>query len=117
MTVVSNQYKIEEAGAAKNTGIAASATEVIVAGTQRVDDFNTLLVQNLDPTTDIEVRLDGQTGVGRAFFVQHAGGILNIRAEDNIHFKQVINVNLDSANAETVNKILFTWTKSVVVGS
>lgn len=99
-----------EVNSAFNTAVIASGSEQIVGGTNHVDHFNFLMVQNRD-ITPIQVRLDNMTSLGRVVEVQANGGLVIIDPAngDDINFKQIVAVNLDAANAETANKILFRW--------
>lgn len=106
MTLVSNLYRTVEEQTKKNAAINAAASEQTITGTTNVDHYNSLIVQNLDATCDIEIRLDFHTA--KRFFAQRAGGIINIKPEDNISFRGVTIVNLDGANAVTASTILMT---------
>lgn len=102
--IVSIQYKTKETKSVKNAQIAASAFEDVITGTTLFDHFNTLIVQNLDINSDVEVRLDAYTD--KRFFAQKGGGIVNIKPEDNLNFRSVKIVNLNSGAVVAANAVL-----------
>lgn len=90
-----------------NTAVAASGSEQIRSTNPRIWEYNSLIVTNRD-ITDIEIRLNGESGGGRSFQLQ-AGDTLQIQPHENIWFSWLLAVNLDAANAQTANKILYRW--------
>jgi hypothetical protein len=98
-------WKIEDQKSANNTNIAASASEQVIAGTNRSPYFNALQVFNRDDV-DIGISLDGLTIAGR-YFVCPKKSFFQILPEEDIKFVSVSQTNLDGAVAETANKILF----------
>lgn len=115
-------WRTVELKGALNTAIAAAATEQIEDSPDRVDYFNFLIVQNFDTAVDCQILLDSGNSVanaaanGKLFTAQFNGGSINIKPEDGIHFRQIVNRNPHSATAQTVNKISFIYGRSVRVG-
>jgi hypothetical protein len=108
---MANMVWIEtESGSAYNSAVAASGTQEIVGSTQRVEYFNSFFIQNRD-STPIRIRLDNATYGNRVFEVQASGGILVLEPEDGIRFKQIVQENLDTVNAQTAGLILFRWAR------
>lgn len=103
----------------KNSALAASASETIAsskADRDRYGPFNSLIVQNLDASCDIEIRLDGRTTEGSVLFAQRGGGIAAIEPDEGVEFSFFLQVNLSTTTAQTVSSMNFRWGKSVPVG-
>jgi len=99
-----------------NTAVAASGTETIQslkANQIQYAPFNRLLVNNRDDVP-IKVELDGLSTAGNVFELEPKDVIV-IEPSDGITFSFLFVTNLDSATAETANKILFRWSKAVAV--
>lgn len=105
------RYTITEQKQAFNTGIAASAKEEIITGTNNVDAFNHLEVINGDAVA-IQIRLDSDTT--RSYNIAASTALVIDVSEGQI-FKNVLQVNLDTVSAETANAILFKAMKKVEV--
>lgn len=109
---LTQRWNERESKSTFNTGVAATASEQIITGTDSVPDYNFLFVQNRD-AVPVELRLDGMTTNGRVFQVQANGGLLVLDPAngDDVHFITLTVVNLDAATAEVANKILFRWSR------
>jgi len=104
-------YEIREQQQKFNTAVAASDSEVVITGTLGCDSYNHLEVLNSD-AVGIQIRLDNDSN--RAYNINAQTGFILDVAEGQ-SFKQVMNVNLDTVTAQTVDKILFKAFKKVEV--
>lgn len=108
-------YEVVEQSGSFNDTLAAGASEVLVTTPDRVPYFNFLIIQNFDPNTNISILLDAGTDKalaidqGKLYQAQLNGGTLILNPEDGVKFKQVAQVNDDSADAEGTNTISFLW--------
>jgi len=105
------EYKILESSSAKNSNIAAGASERVInecTYARKGGDYkrwNSLEVYNRDDVA-IEIRLDEQTSGAKVYQIP-ANTVMTIEPDEGIEFDTVDQVNLDGATAETANAIFF----------
>ena len=102
--------KVIQSSSAKNTAVAAGASERVInaptyASKGGYARWNYLEVYNLD-NVPIEVRLDGQTSGTKVYQIP-ANTIMVEEHTKGIEFDYVDQANLDGATAETADKIFF----------
>ncbi|MBI2652107.1 hypothetical protein HYX00_01460 [Candidatus Woesearchaeota archaeon] len=102
--------KVIQSSSAKNTAVAAGASERVInaptyASKGGYERWNSLEVYNRDNVA-IEIRLDEQTSGTKVFQIP-ANTIFVLEHDEGIEFDTVDQANLDGATAETANKIFF----------
>lgn len=109
------EYEIVEMGGARNTALAAGATEQLVAEPARAPYWNALIVQNFDAAVDTQILVDSgdvlatAASTGKLFRIQFNGGTLVIEPKDGLKFKQVVARNPHASTAQTENAIVYSW--------
>lgn len=108
-------WKTTEKQILKNAELAAATTVEIISAPQRVDAYNMLLVQNFDANSDIEIRLNDVTSdaLNEKFFVQRAGGFVNLGGDVPIWFRKVFMINRSAANVVAANSVIIRVAKVV----
>lgn len=103
---MTEQYEVVEEQTAVNTGIAASASEFVIAGTQRVQQYNSLEVVN-NGLVDITISFNGAS-TRTSGVIKANGGSYILQPWEGLFFSSLLQTNLDAANAEVAGKIRFT---------